>query len=115
MHAPARGPPSHISYWKTGWNQLAILNLLTFFAFSLPPRLNKIGKQNPNLGPVADHGSDDDDGSPDMTAIVSALAQQQQRASVTILRKSSSVYAAGSILIPDTQFCHYLLCRHMFF
>ena len=55
-----------------------------FFAFSLSPRLNKIGKQNPNLGPVADHGSDDDDGSPDMTAIVSALAQQQQRASVTI-------------------------------
>ena len=42
-------------------------------------RLNKIGKQNPNLhGSVADH-DEDDDGSPDMTAIVSALAQQQQR------------------------------------
>ena len=44
-------------------------------------RLNKIGKQNPNLhGSVADH-DEDDDGSPDMTAIVSALAQQQQRVS----------------------------------
>ena len=45
-------------------------------------RLNKIGKQNPNLPDhLADHDGEDDDGSPDMTAIVSALAQQQQRAS----------------------------------
>ena len=50
----------------------------------LSPRLNKIGKQNPNLGSVADH-DEDDDGSPDMTAIVSALAQQQQRASFRLL------------------------------
>merc|ERR1719229_472762 len=45
-------------------------------------RLNKIGKQNPNLPDhLADHDGEDDDGSPDMTAIVSALAQQQQRLS----------------------------------
>ena len=56
---------------------------------SLSLRLNKIGKQNPNF-PIhtnhGDHSDDDDDGSPDMTAIVSALAQQQQRASENMLR-----------------------------
>ncbi len=44
-------------------------------------RLHKIGKQNPNLGSSTDNGEDgcggSGDYSPDMTAIVSALANQQ--------------------------------------
>ena len=55
-------------------------------SLSLSLRLNKIGKQNPNLGPVAADHDEDDDGSPDMTAIVSALAQQQQRVSEKMSR-----------------------------
>ena len=45
------------------------------YAYSVS-RLHKIGKQNPNLGSSTENGDDDGD-SPDMTAIVSALANQQ--------------------------------------
>jgi Na+/citrate or Na+/malate symporter len=60
-----------------------VAKVIEIFSILFANRLNKIGKQNPRLGgggSGTDNG-DDDDGSPDMTALVSALANQQQQVS----------------------------------
>ncbi|XP_059081374.1 uncharacterized protein LOC131879150 isoform X3 [Tigriopus californicus] len=62
-------------------------------------RLNKIGKQNPNLGSSTENG-DDDDNTPDMTAIVSALANQQSEDDESIISHCGSLESLDTQYIP---------------
>ncbi len=59
-------------------------------------RLHKIGKQNPNLGSTTDNGNEEGD-SPDMTAIVSALANQQSEENLLNDNNDSTSLGAGSL------------------
>ena len=52
--------------------------------------LNKIGKQNPQLSSGENGNGDDDGNSPDMTALVSALANQQSEEDLSMISQCGS-------------------------